>query len=247
MDVKFAKWIGGALGWTLGGPIGGVVGFSLGYLWDNASLETGYDFSQSPPLNQRKSQSGDFTLSLLVLAAAVMKADNRVLKSELAYVKAFLLQQFGEQKAVELLKILKGVLEQDIPLGPVCQQINQHMPHAQRLQLVHFLIGIARADGNIDESEWRVVDNIASYLRVNNKDLGSLKAMYQEDENRHYRILEIPKEASDDELKKAYRKMAMKYHPDRLGDVGEEVKTAAQEKFQQVQEAYDKIRKTRKL
>ncbi len=247
MAEKFGKWIGGALGWAFGGPIGGLVGFSLGFLWDNASLKTDFEFSGKQEQAAGTSREGDFAVSLLVLAAAVMKADQRILKSELAYVKRFLLEQFGEQKAMDLLRVLKDLLDRDIALGPVCQQINRHMPHAQRLQLVHFLIGIAQADGHMDPSEWRVINTIAHYLRVNPKDLDSLKAMYQQDEERYYRILEIDKNASDEEVKRAYRKMAMKYHPDRLGDVGEEVHKAAEEKFHQVQTAYENIKKTRGL
>ena len=253
MAEKFGKWIGGALGWAISGPIGGLVGFSLGLLWDNATLRGDYDFSTGKratddgPRTAEHTSEGDFAVSLLVLAAAVMKADDKVLRSELTYVKSFLVQQFGEQKSADLLLVLRDLLEKSIPLGPVCRQINNHMVHAQRLQLVHFLIGIANADGRIDPKEWQVVNTIAHYLRINQKDLDSLRAMYQKDDERYYRILEISPEASDEEVKRAYRKMAMKYHPDRLGEVGEEVKNAAKDKFHQVQAAYDNIRKRRKL
>jgi DnaJ like chaperone protein len=211
----------------------------LGYLWDNATLEVGTTDQRSG----NATHPGDFAISLLVLSAAVMKADGKVLKSELNYVKQFLVQQFGEEKAIELLRVLKDLLEKDIPLASVCQQIGQFMSHPQRLQLMHFLLGIANADGDLAKTEWEMVMQIARYMRISQKDLESLEAMYDMDEDRHYRILEIEPGAGQDEIKAAYRRMAKKYHPDRLGDVGEDVIKAAQEKFNQVQQAYEKLSK----
>ena len=239
MAKKYGKWLGGALGWAFGGPIGGLVGFSLGYLWDNATLDANIPRDTSGA----QTHPGDFAVSLLVLSAAVMKADQRILKSELSYVKRFLVNQFGEQKALELLRVLKDLVQRDIPLAPVCQQISAHMSHAQRLQLIHFLLGIANADGHLHDQEWEVVQQIAHYLRISSSDLDSLEAMYDRDDKRWYRILEIEPGASQDEIKSAYRKMAKKYHPDRLGDVGEDVRKAGEEKFRQVKEAYDKLKK----
>lgn len=240
MAKKYGKWLGGALGWAFGGPIGGMVGFSLGYLWDNATLDAKYTREQSKGYSTRP---GDFALSFLVLSAAVMKADNRVLKSELNYVKQFLRSQYGDQKTTELLGILKDILKRDINLIPICAQIRSNMSHPQRLELVHFLLGIANADGELHPSEIDAIKYIARNLNVNPQDLRSMGAMFETDRNRYYRILEIEPGASQDEIKKAYRKMAKKYHPDRLGDVGEEVRSAAIEKFRQVQEAYDKLSK----
>lgn len=239
MAKNFAKWIGGALGWAFGGPIGGLVGFSLGYLWDNATLEVAVPRDTSGA----QTHPGDFAVSLLVLSAAVMRADDRVLKSELNYVKHFLVHQFGQSKALELLRVLKDLMQRDIPIGPVCQQITSHMNHAQRLQLVHFLLGIANADGELHDKEWDLIKSIAYQLRISQKDLDSLEAMYDRDDERWYRMLEVEPGASQEEIKSAYRKMAKKYHPDRLGDVGEDVKEAAVEKFRQVKEAYDKLKK----
>lgn len=240
MAKNFAKWVGGALGWAFGGPIGGLVGFALGHLWDNATLEVD---TVPPDTSGEQTHSGDFAVSLLVLSAAVMRADQRILKSELNYVKQFLVHQFGEAKAKELLRVLKDLLQRDIPMGPVCRQIAAHMSHPQRLQLIHFLLGIANADGELHDREWAIVTEIAHHLRISQKDLDSLEAMYDRDEERWYRILEIEPGASKEEVKAAYRRMAKKYHPDRLGDVGEDVKKAAVEKFHQVKEAYDKLNK----
>lgn len=232
MARKFGKWLGGTMGWAFGGPIGALVGFSLGYLWDNATLEA---------KTVSTARESDFTISLLVLAAAVMKADQRVLRSELDFVKRFLVAQFGAERAGQQLLALKDLLERDIALAPVCHQIREHMSHPQRLQLLHFLAGIASADGEPSVSEWHVLQQIANYLHISRGDLESISAMFAADDGRYYRILEIPETATADEIKAAYRKMAKKYHPDRLGDVDEEVRKSATEKFRQVQEAYEKL------
>ena len=119
------------------------------------------------------------------------------------------------------------------------------MPHSERLQIIHYLFGISKADGHVHESELQTIHTIANYLGVSSADFNSLKAMYFRDTNSDYLILEITSSASDDEVKKAYRKMAVKFHPDKVAALGEEVQKAANEKFQKVQSAYENIKKQR--
>jgi len=241
--VKFGKWIGGGLGWALGGPLGGILGFALGSAFDAASVTVqtsgAYTARSSAP------HAGDFAASLLVLSAAVMKSDGRTLKSELDYVKSFLSKQFGEQNALQQILLLKEILKQEIPLHEVCLQIKQYMPHPERLQIIHYLFGISKADGHVHELELQTIHTIANYLGVSAADFNSLKAMYFRDTNSDYLILEITSAASDDEVKKAYRKMAVKFHPDKVAALGEEFQKAANEKFQKVQSAYEHIKKQR--
>lgn len=238
MAKNYGKWFGGAIGWAFGGPIGGLVGFSLGYLFDNATLT-------AVQVTDDRTHPGDFTISLMVLTAAVMRADDRLLKSELDFVKKFITMQYGADRAPEVLKLLRELLKKDFNLAEVCVQIRTHLSHAERLQLMHFIVGIALADGEFHPSEKRVIEQIAGYFNISNKDLESLGAMFQMDKDRYYRILEIEPNATQEEIKSAFRKMAKKYHPDKLGDVGEDVKKAAVEKFRMVQEAYEKLSKTK--
>lgn len=244
--AKYAKWIGGGLGWALGGPIGALLGFAIGTMVDETSVEIqkpGERFSRRS--YRHHTTASDFTMSLLVLSAAVMKADGRVMKSELDYVKQFLSQQFAASEVRRLLPLLKDVLEKDINVREVCAQIRNNMEHPLRLQLLHYLFGIARADGNVTSAEANVIEQISHFLGINPNDFKSIRAMFYKDPNAAYQILEISENASDAEVKKAYRKMAVKYHPDKLNHLGDNFKKAAAEKFQKVQEAYETIKKQR--
>ena len=237
--MGYGKWIGGGLGWAFGGPVGALFGFFVGSFFDNTTVTTSTSMGQS--------QRGDFVASLLVLTAAMMKADGKVMRSELDYVKRFLLNQFGEQASAQYLQHLKKLLDQDIPVTDVCHQIRDAMPHSDRLQLLHYLWGIAMADGHLDASELQLLEQIASQLRISQADFNSIKAMYVKDTESAYKILEIEKSASDEEVKKAYRKMAVKYHPDKVTHLGEEIKKSAEEKFKKLNEAYESIKKERGL
>ncbi len=235
---KYTKWIAGGLGWALGGPIGGILGFVFGSMVDGMT---------SARYEQQPTRAGDFSASLLVLSAAIMKADERVTKAELDYVKAFFIRSFGIDKAAEDMLLLREILKQDINLAAVCGQIRQYMAYPERLQLLHYLFGIALADGLAGANELKVIGDISRLLGISANDMASLQAMFVKDASSAYKILEIPQDASDEEVKKAYRKMALKYHPDKVGHLGEDVRKAAEEKFREVQEAYEQIKKRRNL
>jgi len=248
--MSYGKWIAGALGWAVGGPIGGIIGFAIGAMADDKSFagvkQTGQQQGQANYQQYRhQTQSGDFASALLVLSAAVMKADNRLLKSELDFIRDFYSRQFGSATAAQHIGLLKELLQKEIPVREVCEQIRYYMEHPMRLQLMYYLFGIAQADGNVDKAELRILESIANYLGLNTKDFESLKAMHYKDTESAYKILEIEASCSDDEVKKAYRKMAMKYHPDKVRGLGEQHEKAANDKFLQVQNAYEQIKKER--
>lgn len=239
--AKFVKWIGGSLGWVVGGPIGGLLGFLMGSIFDDATVRTsgGTEVNQTTP--------GAFGVSLLVLIAAVMKADGKVVKSELDYVKQFFIRQFGNESAKEALVMLRDLLKQEIPLRDVCLQISHNMDYSSRLQLLHLLFGVAGADGKFHTSEVSLIETISGYLGIRSSDFASIRNMFIPDTDAAYKILEIDPSASNDEIKKAYRKMAVKYHPDKVSHLGEDFRKTADEKFKRVNEAYEKIKKERNI
>ncbi|MDR2911244.1 MAG: TerB family tellurite resistance protein [Bacteroidales bacterium] len=249
--AKFGKWIGGGLGWAVGGPIGAIFGFVVGSILDGSSgtVQQGANtgFSGNKTGYSAGTTTGGYVMSLLVLVAAVMKVDGKVLKSELDYVKKFMVNNFGEPSAAEAVKLLRDLLQQKIPVNEVCRQIQQNMNYSARLQLLHFLFGIAKADGQIESSEQNLITNISRQMGISESDFESILAMFVTNIDGDYKILEIERTASDEELKKAYRRMAMKYHPDKVSHLGNDFQKAANEKFQMVNKAYENIKKERKL
>jgi DnaJ like chaperone protein len=186
-------------------------------------------------------------MSLLVLTAAVMKADGKVLKSELDYVKKFMVHNFGEASATEAVRMLRDLMQQTIPVDEVAKQIKQNMNYSARLQLLHFLFGIAQADGEVDGNEKEIIAFIGREMGLTEKDYESIQAMFVPNTEADYKILEIETTATNEEVKKAYRRMAMKFHPDKVSHLGEDFQKAAHEKFQSVNKAYENIKKERKI
>jgi DnaJ like chaperone protein len=176
------------------------------------------------------------------LASIVIKADGKQDQRELDFVRAQFVQMYGKERANQAFKLFKEISKQtNIPTRKVCLQIRQMMDHASRLQLIHFLFGIAKSDNHVDESEVKAIALIASYLGVSVRDFESIKAMFYKSSDMAYKILEIEETATKSEIKAAYRKMAKKYHPDKVLHLGKEHQKGAEEKFRKVQEAYEQL------
>ncbi|MDR2511306.1 MAG: molecular chaperone DjiA [Bacteroidales bacterium] len=251
------KWIGGGIGWATGGFIGGLIGFAAGAFVDIVGSVSSK--------KTKNTAEGDFKMSLLVLIACVMKADGQVKKSELDTVKRHLFNIFGEQQALEALQILKELLNKDINYTQVALQIRQFMNYSSRLELLRLLYVVAEADAEIVYTEDVLIKNIARLMGVMPNDIESIRATFfsgrnynsnknnsyssnysnSRDTNWAYTVLQILPDVSNDEVKKAYRKMAMKYHPDKLNTLGEDIKKTGEKKFRAVQEAYNHIKNLR--
>jgi DnaJ like chaperone protein len=230
--------------------MGAVIGFVIGSFIDNfmmAKAKTGkgqsiFDYYQQHAARPNE----DFATMLMALSAAVMKADGKPLKVELEYIKAFFAQQFGPQYSATHLQTLKHFLDAtSIPLEQICNDINMRTNLEVRIQLTHYLFGIAKSDGHVAESEINVLRRIANLLQIPPSDFESLKNMFYRDVNSDYHMLGIEPTATEDEIKKAYRQMAVRYHPDKVIHMGEEFQKGAKEKFQKIQDAYENIKKSR--
>ena len=237
--ADYGKWVGGALGWALGGPIGALLGYQVGKMFQGFTTADG-----DPNVFEKRTQRGDFSMALLVLSAAVMKADGKVLKSELNYVKDFLKINFGHKEADQLTLLLRSVLKENIDYRQVASQIKFHMDHPKRMLLLKYLYGIANADGEVHPQEVDIIRFIAKYLGISEKDRLSIEQAYHKVSN-PFKVLEIDKTATDSEVKKAYRRLAVKFHPDKIGNLGKGPQMKAKERFIQIQEAYEQIKKVR--
>jgi len=233
---KYGKWITGGLGWALFGPIGAILGFAIGSIFDNAETSKIY--------TGETSRNG-FIVSLLVLVSAIMKADGKVLKSELEYVKQFFVKNFGQSAASEAILLLRDILKQKVPLIDVCNQIKDNVDYHSRLQLLHLLFGVAQADGVVSTPELKLITEISHNIGITDSDFQSIKAMFVPETDKFYKILEVSPTATNEEIKKAYRNMALKFHPDKVQHLGDDIRKVAEEKFKLVNEAYEMIKKER--
>ena len=254
-----AKWIIGFLGWVYAGPIGALIGYYLGSVVDRgieAARQLGAGSSGTPggTGTYRRSTTGytgtdqrnSFFISLLILSTAVIRADGRTLQSELDYVKAFFRKNFGDDAASQAMQVLSSLESQQVNIYSVGTQIADNMNYSQRLQLLDYLVRLAIADGEFTSSEKSVLESIGNALRLSSSDIASIIAMfYKETRESAYDVLEISPSATDDEVRTAYRRMAMKNHPDKVATLGPEVQKAAQAKFQKIQEAYETIKRER--
>lgn len=245
---KYAKWLGGTLGWAFGGPIGAVLGFALGSIYDNASGDLIEWQTESPRSSRPRPQTtrADFEASLLVLTASVMKADDTVMRSELDFVKRFFVNQFGEERAKELLLSLRDMLQKPIEVDAVAEQVGRFMDASSRLQLLHYLFQLAKSDGLVHGKEVELITRIATRMRISTAEFNSIRSMFvSQTRESAYAILDVPPTATDEEVKKAYRRMAVKYHPDKVSHLGDEHQRMAKEKFQSLTEAYDQVKRER--
>ena len=246
---SFSKWLGAGIGFTFGGPIGAILGFVAATVVDKFTNEDFVKEQQNyqKDFQQKRAQtlSGDFEISLLILASVVIKADGKVDERELNFVRSQFVGMYGKDRANKAFQLFKGMMKKQVSSRQVCIQIRQHMPHSSRLQLIHFLFGIAKADEYVTDIEVDEIRKIAGYLYVNQYDFESIKAMFYKSSDSAYKILEVETSVTDSELKTAYRKMVKKYHPDKLIGLGDEHLKGAKEKFQRIQEAYEAIKKER--
>lgn len=254
------KWILGIGGYFLFGRsfFGGFLGFIVGTFIDNyrrvmgqlrhEAEREGKTFSPEElfQMYQQRTSGNDVQTMLMALSAAVMTADGKVLKSELDYVKSFFAQQFGPRFNSAHLQTLKRFIDSgQIPLQQICQDIRLRMQPEVRIQLVHYLFGIAKSDGDVSSSELNVIQQISNMLGIPQVEFDSVKNMFYRDVNSDFRVLGIEPTATDEEVKKAYRQMAIKFHPDKVAQMGEEFQKGAKEKFQKIQDSYEAIKKNR--
>lgn len=241
------KWFAAILGYTFLRLPGAILGFLLGSFIDNFNT-TGRSGPRSVfrEFTQQQVSPADFEINLLSLCSIIIKADGQVSQRELDYVRQYFLSTYGKEKANAIFRTFNEVIKKrEVSAQRICQYLNQRTRYEVRLQLLHFLFGIAQADGQISSAEINKLKELAGYLRIGNVDYDSIMAMFVKSADNAYKILEIEPTASNDDVKKAYRTMAKKYHPDKVVTEDQAIKKGAEEKFKEVQKAYELIQKER--
>lgn len=239
------KWILAIVGFMFFRYAGAILGFILGTVIDNWSRSSG-SFKTSFGSDEQRVSPGDFELNLLSLASIVIKADGKVSQTELDYVRAYFVQAYGKERANATFRTFNEVIKsREISAQRIGLYLQQRTRYEVRLQIIHFLFSIAKADGQVSNAELNQLYDISGYLNLMKRDFESIKAMFFKSVDNSYTILEIEKSATDAEVKKAFRTMAKKYHPDKLQHMDEAYRKGAEEKFRKVQEAYEHIQKER--
>lgn len=273
--MAFGKWIGGYLGFMIAGPLGALAGVVLGALFDGlvGSFSSGGEYIGNDSSwgsrndssyrqtygNAQQVNMGDrnsFLFSILVLISYIARADQKVMHSEMEMIRQFLRQNFGEGAVTQGEQILRKLFDQQKQMGDAsfrnaviqsCQQISMNLSYSQRLQMLSFLAQVARADGIVDPREVNALREVARALGLSDREVDSMLNLSDGSTNLEaaYKVLEISPNATDDEVRKAYKKLALKHHPDRVATLGEDVKRAAEKKFQEINAAKDLIYKAR--
>lgn len=275
--MALGKWIGSALGWILSGGnvLGAIAGYCIGSLLSDATStaerENGFngngntfrnDYSDTQ-FNQRpfEEDRNSFLFSMLVISSYIIKADSKIMHSEMNCVRNFLRNNFGEQAVQQGEDILLKLFEMQKQQGATtfketirksCVEISFHMNIGQRLQLLDYLIIIAKVDGTVSPEEVYALKEVATYLGLSAQDVDSMLNMEASSNQQigldeAYKILGISPNATNDEVKAAYRKMALKHHPDRVSSLGDDIREAAEKKFQEINNAKERIYKARGL
>ena len=277
------KLIGGFLGFITHGPLGALLGAAVGAFFDSMAdsvntsesrqWEENYNqthtkgqasgaYSQRYQQRQYEGQRNSFLFSLLVLASYIIRADGKIMHSEMEFVRQFLRTNFGDAAARQgndiLMKLFEEQKRQNMQnpyafkqtIQQCCQQMASNMDYSQRLQLLHFLVLIAQADGYVATEEINALKEVTHFLQMSQEDLDSMLNLHSGSTgnlDNAYKVLGISKDATDEEVKAAYRKMALKHHPDRVATLGDDMKAAAEKKFQEINAAKDLIYKARGL
>lgn len=260
-----AKWIGGIFGFVTLGPLGALLGYFIGSLVDEETISVGSGGASSGRTTsgysrQQRTYQGErnnFLFSMLVLASYIIKADGKVMHSEMEYVRNFLRMNFGEYAVQQGEQILLTLFERQKEMNrrnpeafkntihDCSAQIAANMDYGQRLQLLDFLVRIARSDGIVALEELVALREIAGYLQLLQTEIDSLLNLKGDSLEEAYKVLEISSNVTDSEVRAAYRQMALKHHPDKVATLGEDIRKAAEEKFQEINSARARIYQAR--
>ena len=231
------KWVAAVIGYSFLRFPGAILGFMVGGFFEFLSKNSIQIRTSSYAIKPET-----FQLNLLALSALIIKADGKIEQKELEFVRSFFIGQYGKERADSIFRTFNTQIKKETQhLDQLTRIFVQQTAYETRLQILHFLFGIANADGNISDIELQKLSQVATGMRLRLPDFESIKAMFVKNTDNAYKILEVDSNASLDEIKKAYRKMAKKYHPDKLRGQDPAMIKGAEEKFREVQKAYETL------
>ena len=250
----WGKVIGGVAGFALGGPLGALLGTVAGHAVDKmkaaeAAAGGGRD-AMFDGFDQDARQVA-FTTAVIALSAKMAKADGRISADEIAAFKTIF--HIPPDETSHVARIWDEAKNQPGGYEPYAQQIAQLFQHEPAVmeEILGALFHIAKADGAVHPAEMEMLSRTAMIFGFNAHAFERLKNIHlgADGGDNPYDVLGISPDASDEEVKKTYRKLIRENHPDTLMAQGvpQEFIDLANEKMATINAAYDRIEKQRGL
>ncbi len=255
---------------VLSGSVGFLFGFFLtksflgGVLFASIGI---FIFARKAP--ESKEYSLNYMHEILALLSVVLKKDGKILQSELNYIKRFLNEKFNEKDALKYLLIFRGYTKKNVSIVKICRRLDLELRMPGKRQILHLIIGAAVADRELSDGELKILYEIGTRLGMGMPTVDSLLNMYSFNYTRKksqqsssksrksyrsksnltsaYKVLELSENATEKQIKKAYRKLVVLYHPDKVAYMGDTFQKSAKEKFQKLQDAYENIKSARNI
>ncbi|MGD1823264.1 MAG: co-chaperone DjlA [Pleomorphochaeta sp.] len=258
----FGKVIGGLVGFTLGGPLGMIAGIAFGNLFDNADNYNNNSYSQTKyyefgqrRMNRVEQRNMLFFVGVFSLLARLSQADSKVSDEERAAVNKFIENDLGLDSASKdaARRVFEAALTNNGTVEQFARQLYSGFSHDQAiLQLtIDALFKVAYSDGSLSTEEANIIKQVIAIFRFSPSYFDGMKNKYSSTKTTSsaYAVLGLTKSATDSEVKKAYRKLSIEYHPDTIASKGlpEEFSKMATEKFREIQAAYEKIKEERNI
>ena len=245
------KIVGGAIGFALGGPIGAIAGATFGHAFD--ASENKYPFEEEAMLSSSEESQLAFFVAAFSMLAKLAKVDGRISEDEIDSIRRFMVNDLNldaKSRNVAIKIFNAAVQSQESFQGFALQFYNQFQGRPQILELmIDILLRVSVADGRMNRSEENLILEAVKIFRFGQDAFSKLKSKYVDDSEKYYAILGCSKSDSNELIKKQYRKLVFEYHPDKIASKGlpEEFIKFANDKFREIQEAYDAVRKERGL
>jgi DnaJ like chaperone protein len=259
----FGKMVGGSLGFVIGGPIGAIAGAAFGHTFvdkkEQAYLSSRPGSRQHSRLGAQETLSSNEQAQLVFFTAAfsmlakICKVDGRITDKEINAINMFMRQDLqldanSQQTAQNIFRQAVNSHESFDAFAMQFYSVFRTQPNIIEL-MIDVLLRVSSADGSISNDEEHLLLSAIRIFNYSNDDYERLKSRYVKTSNKYYAILKCDESATNEEIKKQYRKLANEYHPDKIEAKGlpEEFIKFANTKFKEIQEAYDNIKKERSL
>ena len=225
------------------------IGIFWGFSFWMKKKISAYEQSQTESHNR-------FVWLLVQILINIAKIDGNVSKEEISTIHRFFQQnlRYDQTKMFWVKEIIKEAVDSTESMESLLLEFRNTFAYEPRLILLELIYQILYAKGQVPEAELKIARDIANYLQIKDYDKRTIEAKYkygnqqrtgtsQGTADHYYAILGLEPGADQDAIKKAYRKLSMKYHPDKVRHLGEEFRTVAEEKMKEINGAYDFFKK----